>query len=337
MFKKIWIVTIIIFALFLLGAAGLAGYVYWDLSTALASQEKEVVFRVSEGENIDIVTKNLNEKNLLRDTLLFPLYLKFTGKDKQIKTGIYSLSPSMNISQIAEALASGKTKEVWFTIPEGWTAKQIAEELAQKEIVTKDDFLNEVNSGKFDYAFLADKPEDKNLEGYLFPDTYKVEVGSTAHQVIEKMLDNFQNKLNANMLATIKNNGLTVFQTVILASIIEKEARADADRRLVSGVFKNRLTLDMPLESCATLQYILGTTNSFLTYEETQMDNPYNTYKNMGLPPGPISNPGLESLRAAVYPKETDYLYFLSDKDGNLYFSETYWEHLAKREQYLGE
>jgi UPF0755 protein len=336
MLKKIFIGLVIFFAIVLVGATSLAGYVFWDISTPLSKQEKEVVFRVSEGQNLTEVAQNLHKENLIRSPLIFQMWFKFKNLDNQIKAGIFSLSPTMKMSEIADALISGKTKQVWFTIPEGWTIKQIAEELEKKKIVTAKEF-GEALKEKYDYQFLADKPAEAGLEGYLFPDTYKVEVGTSAKEIISKMLANFDQKLSAAMRAEAKRINMSIFEIVTLASIIEKEAPAESDRRLISGVFHNRLKMGMPLESCATLQYSTGIAKRYLSYEETQMDDPYNTYKYQGLPPTPIGNPGLESLRAAVYPKETTYLYFLSDENGNTYFSETYAEHLAKREQYVGE
>jgi UPF0755 protein len=184
--------------------------------------------------------------------------------------------------------------------------------------------------------FLKDAPADADLEGFLFPDTYRVFKNATAEDIVQKLLDNFNDKLTLDLRTDIAKQGKSIFDVITMASIIEKEVKSPEDMKIVSGIFWQRTGDSYPLESCATLAYILGVNKKQYTYEDTKINSPYNTYQNAGLPPGPICNPGLAAIQAAIYPQTTDYHYFLTRPDtGATIFSKTYQEHLRNKAKYL--
>lgn len=226
---------------------------------------------------------------------------------------------------------------------EGWRNADIAKELAILDLVNIPQFTAAAKldySGKFD--FLSDKPQSTDLEGYLYPDTYRVYASSTADEIIMKMLTNFDNKLTPQMRADIKSQGKTINEIITMASLIEKEAPISYrtgkldDAKIVSGIFWNRIKSGQALQSCATLAYVLGINKSQYSEADTKIDSPYNTYENPGLPPGPIANPGILAIEAAIYPIKTNYNYFLTPSGSQeLIFARTYEEHLQNKNKYL--
>ncbi|HMB66069.1 MAG TPA: endolytic transglycosylase MltG, partial [Patescibacteria group bacterium] len=237
-------------------------------------------------------------------------------------------------------------------IIEGWDTNDIAEHLERKGLASKEEFLQTVgrpqknynltgSSFGFaelsdDYGFLKSKPDSYGLEGYLFPDTYEVYKDASAKEAVVKMLNNFDKKLTEKMKKDIQERGRTVHEIITMASLAEKEAQTEEEMKIVAGIFWDRINQEKPLQSCATLAYALGKDKVQYSGLDTNIDSPYNTYKHKGLPPTPISNPGLQAIKAAIYPKETDYQYFLSPvgSDKTL-FSKTYREHQRKKAKYV--
>ena len=214
-------------------------------------------------------------------------------------------------------------------IPEGYELREIAQTLEKNGIVTASEFYDTMLTADFNYSFLKDVPKNEHyLEGYLFPATYDFTKDMSAETVINTMLKRFEKMLKAEYLKDIEKSGLTLRETVILASVIEREAAKDSERAKVSSVFYNRLKINMPLQSCATVEYILEERKGVLSVQDTKIVSPYNTYLNYGLPIGPIASPGEESFKAAIYPEKTDYLYFVADGTGGHTFSKTYDQHL---------
>lgn len=243
-------------------------------------------------------------------------------------------------------------------ILEGWTNSDIAKYFESEGKWPSAKFLEVAGLPRVDYrnnkkvpalkdwstefSFLSDKPEYYGLEGYLFPDTYRIYASSTVADVIEKMLDNFDDKLTAKMRADIKKQGKSIYEIVTMASIIEKEAPINyqkddnRDARIISGIFWNRLKIGQGLQSDATLSYIFGDNNPAHSGKDLEVDSPYNTYKYRGLPPGPICNPGILAIEAAIYPIQTDYYYFLTPLGKNeVVYAHNYEEHLKNKYQYL--
>ena len=186
-----------------------------------------------------------------------------------------------------------------------------------------------------DFSFLSDKPKNLSLEGYLFPDTYEVKKGAGSEDIIKKILNNFDKKLNSDLRTEIKNQGKSIFEIITIASLIEKEVRTFEDKKLVSGVLWKRLESNMPLQVDATIAYITEKKTTKVLKTDTQIDSLYNAYKYSGLPLGPICNPGIESIKAAIYPENSEYWYYLSTPEGETIFSRTLEEHNIAKAKYL--
>jgi len=243
--------------------------------------------------------------------------------------------------EVRQERLTAKAPQNSITFLEGWNNRDIAQYLEKNQITSSADFL--VGAKKFDasnYPDLASKPQTQDLEGFLFPDTYFIPKNPPADKnisevIIKKALDNFTQKITPEMLAQAQNQNMSLYQIITLASIIEKESGGNQDdRKTIAGVFYNRLKAGMPLESDATVSFI--TDASPISGADTQIDSPYNTYKYKGLPPGPICNPGLNSILAALYPAASDYFYFLTiPQTGRAVFAVTYDEHLKNKAEYL--
>jgi UPF0755 protein len=240
----------------------------------------------------------------------------------------------MSTYQIAKKMAQGNVIKNTIVILEGWDEADIAHYLEEKNICSKKEFTELVNvdySGKF--LFLKDKPKTADLEGYLFPDTYEVSKNPDCKEVILAMLSNFDKKLTEDMRSQIQKQGKSIFDVVIMASIIEKEVRIESDKKMVSSILWKRISINMPLQVDATVNYITGKSDPSVLIKDTKIDSPYNTYKYRGLPMGPISNPGIGSILAAMNPVKTDYLFYLSN--GATYYSKTLDEHNEAKAKYL--
>lgn len=288
------------------------------------SQNKTpVIFVVNNGEGVKEIASNLKKQGLIRDAVVFfILATKVEGIDKQIQAGDFRLNPSMSAQDIASSLTHG-TLDIWVTIPEGLRSDEIANLLKNKMP---------------NYETSWQTALEQN-EGYLFPDTYLFPRGADINQIITILKDNFQNKYDS--VVNTKTTNLTEGQTIVLASIIEREAKFAEDRPLAASVFINRLNIGMALGSDPTIQYALGYQDDTktwwkkdLTIDDLAIKSPYNTRLNAGLPPGPISNPGLEAIKAALDPAKTDYLYFFADGKGQLHFATTLQGHQANIQKY---
>lgn len=338
------IALIIVSLILIIGAAGLY-YVKTLFEPVMLDYSGDTISVViPKGSTPVEIAEILEEKDLIKNKLIFELYVKYTGDDRSLKAGNFELSKDMDLKEIIQLLVKGNTiiESVRFTIPEGYNVKQIAERLSEQGLVNKDIFLKLVKEGNFDFDFIKQIPENKNieykLEGFLFPETYEVKKGATEEEIITKMLSQFQKEWKLEWNEIMEEKGMTLHQMVSLASIIEREVVVDKERPIVAGVFYNRLRDSWRLESCATVQFVLGKQREVITYADLEIDSPYNTYQNDGLPPGPIGNPGRKSLEAVVYPEEHDYYFFVTKKDnsGEHYFSKTLTEHLNNDAQSRG-
>jgi len=322
-----FLVTILFFAVF-----------FWQgiyLPKDKNSQEY-LTFTIRRGEGVKTIAQNLEKEKLIKWSWFFVIYNFLTCNTPRLQAGTYLLSPSMNIPEIVEKFIKGEVIKEKITILEGWSIKDIAEYLEEKGILKKEDFEKSIKKDfSNEFEFLKEKPKDASLEGYLFPDTYEVKLGESAEEIIRKMLKNFDRKITPDLREEIKKQNKTIFEILILASLLEKEVKTKEDKELVAGILWKRLENKMPLQVDATITYITGKKTTKISIEETQIDHPYNTYKYLGLPPGPICNPGLESILAALYPKKSDYWYYLSAPDGKTIFSKTLQEHNIAKAKYL--
>jgi UPF0755 protein len=307
-----------IFSLFFLIAILFITAIYFPLEENSTTQK---VVNIPSGTNAKEIVDVLEKNEIIRkNNYTFRILIKLSKLEDKLKFGEYNLSPSMNMLQILDKLVKGEVIVYKITIPEGYTCTQIAELLDKKEIAEKETFLK----------LLEDR--EKSLEGYLFPDTYEVPKQYGAENMVKVMLSNFNQIAIENKLTDkAEEIGFSMEEIIILASIIEKESKFIEERRRVSSVFHNRLKKDMKLQSCATIQYILEEPKEKLDESDLKIDSTYNTYLYKGLPPGPISNPGLDSIMAALEPAEEDYLYFVLGENGRHIFSKTYQEHLKNK------
>ncbi len=299
----------------------------------------EVTFVVKPGQSLIGISQSLEELGLVADGEVFRRFVQYSGFDEDIQAGAYLLRRNMTMEEIMLQLQRGLLPTVTVTIPEGWRAEQIARELEEKGVTSAEAFLELVQAGSEEWPFLADRPAGsaRGLEGFLFPDTYQFPRNTEPETVIEIMLRNFDWRFSGELRDMAEERGLTVFEVVTLASIVEREAAVAEERPTIASVFWNRLEASMPLQADPTVQYALGCHPETgecwqqLTREQLNaVQSPYNTYLNPGLPPGPICNPGLASIRAVLEPAETNYYYFVALEDGKHVFSETYEEHLRQ-------
>ena len=323
------IALLVLIAVVLAAGVGFCGNLAYRDINGLDGDGKSYVIDVPAGAGASKVATLLSNRGIIKYPTLFKLY---AGNKYMFQQGRHSVSTSMTYDELLETFGSyaegGVGEQVEVVIPEGYELVQIAELLEQNGLTTKDEFLNEVNYGEFDYDFVAQIPREENrLEGYLYPATYQIYPGTSAHDIVLMMLSAF----NSNVMPVYNASGTTdtVDYIVTMASVIEREAANESEMKTVSSVFNNRLYEGRQLESCATVQYILHERKTVLSVEDTEIDSPYNTYKYKGLPIGPISSPGLAAIKAALYPIDTDYMYFVADPSG----SKNYEEHNEKIEQ----
>lgn len=306
------------------------GYVYGLTQPVSTGTSEPELFIVKQGMAASEIAVALHSKGLIKSAPLFRALVLAQGLDNSLQAGEYAFTKNMKPQQIITMLAKGEVAYRQFTIPEGFTIEQIAKLLEDKKFVSGAKF-KEAARKYAPYDFMAGSENiSYNAEGFLFPDTYRVSRGISEEELLRMLVDQFNVKLSPEMRSRAAERGLSVREVIILASLVEKEAQVEKDRPVIAGVFLNRIKKSMPLQSCATIQYILGYPKAELTIQDTEIPSPYNTYQNPSLPPGPIANPGIASINAVLYPAETEYLYFVADKNGNHHFSKTYEEHLAE-------
>jgi len=337
-----------ILLLIVIGLSGL-GYFYFGLNSLNSNSDEKVYFVIESGQGVNEISSNLFDADLITDKLIFETYLWLRDWEGNLKAGEYRPAKNLNIRALVNILRRGQTtKEIDMKIIEGWTIDDLAEYLERKNIADKEEFFNLVDDGvkfiadnKTDYPFLSElllrtnlEPEI-SLEGYLFPDTYKIYADATAEDIVKKMLDNFKTKVIGEIQEEIEKQGKTIDEVVILASIVEKEVAKYEDRRMVADIFLKRLEIGMPLQSDATINYVTKKGTTRPSYNDLEVDSRYNTYQNKGLPPGPINSPSLSSIKAVVFPLKNDYYFFLTDKEGRIYYGRNIEEHKQNRWKYL--
>jgi UPF0755 protein len=295
----------------------------------------EQPFTVNAGESVDSVANRLEEVGLIRDAGALRSYLIYSGLDTTIQSGEYKLSTKLSAIEIARELQDATPEEVTFVILPGWRMEEVAASLPTSGLlITPDEFLNAARQPYSDYDFLAGAA---TTEGFLYPDAYIVPRGVTVDLFVNGLLRNFGLHLTRELTNEFERRGLTIYQAVTLASLVEREAVHDEEKPMIASVYLNRYAINMKLDADPTVQYALGYSlvqqswwTSPLTLIDLQVNSPYNTYLNVGLPPTPIANPSMEALRAVAFPAESKYLYFRAkcDDSGFHDFSETFDEHL---------
>lgn len=317
---------------------GFAGLNWWKTNTQAPSNDPTAQrFVIPKGFSASQIGNKLHDQGLIKNALAFKFYVQLVGAQTKVQAGEYDLSANLTLSELVDGLTQGPD-EVWVTIPEGLRR----EEIVEKFVNAFDLEGNQANI--FRVGFLESSETE---EGYLFPDTYLFPKTAQASGVVDKMLGTFDMRTDEEIEEGIVSSGRTLKEVITLASIIERESRSNAERPIVSGILLKRLDADWPLQADASVQYAVANTRcsgktecnwwQVLRGPDLEIDSPYNLYKRRGLPPGPIANPGLESIRAAVFPEESSYWYYLHDESGNIHYAPTLEEHNENVRKFLGK
>lgn len=305
------------FLLVVLAVLGAVGLFWWRDAIAAAdpADRTPMTFVVKRGEGVKSIAARLAADGLIRSPTGFYLLVKMMRIDGDLQAGDFRLNPAMEATAIARELTHG-TLDVWVTTIEGWRVEEVAAKLTKELDIPESEFVKVAR------------------EGYMFPDTYLMPRDATAGAVADLFFTTFDRKVDEKLRSDAKKTGLSFDDVMTLSSIVEREGRTDEDRPVIAGILLKRLANDWPLQADATLQYALGYQGGEkswwkkgLTEEDKKVRSPYNTYGNTGLPPRPIANPGLASIKAVIYPKETDYWYYLHAPDGSVYYAKTLEEH----------
>lgn len=350
--KKI-VFSIIFVGILLILIVGIVGYNY--ITTALkpldSNNQTTVEVEIPMGSSTKRIAEILEEETIIKDATVFNYYMK-TKNASDFQAGFYEFSPSMELDQVIATLEAGGTsaplsEDNKILVKEGAMVAEIAQEFSEKTDYTEQEFLSVIADVTFIDKLAADFPElitedlkqedlyYYRLEGYLFPATYDILSDYTVEDLIYEMVRK-TNEVIKPYLTEIKESGMTVHQVLTLASLVEKEGVSYEDRQMIADVFLNRLETDMAIQSDISILYALGEHKEFVTYADTEVDSPYNLYVNKGLGPGPFNNPGEDAIKAVLDPIETDYYYFLADLEtGEVYFAETYEEHLELSDKYI--
>jgi UPF0755 protein len=291
---------------------------------------------IEEGESATQIAAKLHEQQVITSATLFRFLSWVQGRQEDFKPGYYTFYTGMHYGEVFAVLEAGSNNLVRLTIPEGLTVEQTADRVAQVTTISAAEFMQAAGSGDYKVPVIPPERQD-NLEGCLFPKTYELAVNESAREVVETLLNQFEAETSNLDWESAGNLGVSPYQTVIIASLIEREVVLDDERPLVAAVIYNRLRKDMLLQIDATVQYALPEWKDVLTYEDLETPSPYNTYLHKGLPPAPICNPGLASIEAALNPAEVDYLYYVATGDGGHFFTADYNEFLRVKEEVQGQ
>lgn len=318
-------------AVLFLGAAGVALYLHPVLwAPAVSGHLQDQGFLIHRGMSVTQIADSLQHRAFIRNRNHFLLAAKITGWGNQLKAGKYEITPGMTHLELLRLFRSGKVVQVRVTLPEGKTSEDYAEILQRALQIDKAEFLALVEDSNFARKLGVNAPR---LEGYLYPDTYQFYWGATAAEVVAVLVQELQRRLDDSLRVQMRARGMTLHEVLTLASIVEGEAVIDSERATIAAVYHNRLQQGILLQADPTIQYAVPGPPRRLLFKDLEIDSPYNTYRYAGLPPGPVNNPGIESIRAALNPAPVQYIYFVARGDGSHRFSYTLEQHLqAKRE-----
>lgn len=321
----------ILFVLILL----MAGVYFYDFDrVGLHGTAMVDVPRNSTGRDI---ADTLEKKGVIRSSTLFRLYSRILGSGKSLQSGTYKMKQGMTVKEAMTKLRSGMTESVFVTVPEGYTVHQIAALLDEAGVKGADDFEGEAASyGPLKYQY-GPLPVSVKAEGFLFPDTYNIPKEYTARQICDMMYKRTDDMLTPEIRKKAQAKHLTLHDLMTLASMVEREARFKEDQEPIASVMLKRLSIGMPLQIDATIQYALGSPKAELTIQDTRIDSPYNTYTHKGLPPGPIGSPGMDAIEAVLDAEPGEYLYYVAQPDGHHIFTKSYEEHQAETENIYGK
>ena len=351
--KLVAIIALVFLLLFSIGGFVAFSYIKSALEPVDPDSTEEVSVEIPMGSGVTAISNILEESGIVKSASIFKYYAKFKN-ESSFQAGNYSMTKAMTLDEIIESLKTGKLyREPVFTItvPEGLTLEQISKVIEKKTSYTAEEFMEKVTDEAFIQTMMAAYPDlltpeilGENvryaLEGYLYPATYPFYVENpTLDEIVKTMISSMNDMVlgykEGYGAIQIQGKPMTVHQFITFASLLEEEATATTDRETIASVFYNRLDIDMPLQTDPTVLYSLGEHKDRVLYKDLEVEDPYNTYKNKGLTPGPIASPGKSSLEAAISPSTTEYLYFLADKEGKNHFAKTYEEHLSNVSKYI--
>lgn len=320
------------------------------------TQSPAVFYSLQKGTGYKNIAEDLKRQKIINSPLFFKFYVLISGSYSKLQAGNYELSQSMSVAQIVKKFVKGDIVKNKITVIEGWSVKDIAKYLEEKNLYSAKDFLDltikdwnqdqstcktsaRPSTQNFEcsgFPFLKDRPKNSSLEGYIFPDTYYVAENSSPKELLNSTLSNFDKKLSSDLREEIARQNKSIFKIITMASMLEKEVKTLEDKKIVSDILWKRIKEGIPLQIDATVNYVTGKSDAKVSIKDSQIDSMYNTYKYYGLPLGPISNPGMDSILAAIYPEESSYWYYLSaDGNGQTIFSKTLDEHNEARLKYF--
>lgn len=329
----------IILVLLIIGGLGVAYfYNWWAVKAVNPSDETPILVEIEEGSGTAAIAGTLDEAGVIRDKIVFRAQSRIRHKDGTYVAGTYEFNKTMNMFQIMDMISAGETTGLHFQILDGQTIDKVADQLAEEGVIDQADFYYEVEHGTFDYPFMSLLPEGPTrLEGFLYPDTYTLPLDATAHDVIDAMLADFDRHMTEEgIYDQVAAAGTDLYTVIIKASIAQREAGSAEEMPNVVSVINNRVTIGMPLQMDSIIAYIQKEDKIRATYSDIAVEADYNPYVNYGLPPWPICAPGMDAIKAALSPAETDYLYFVAspEMDGTNRYSKTYEEFLADKAEF---
>ena len=305
------------------------------------TSETRLALKIEAGMSVQDIAQELSDRGIIRSPSAFTLYTKLHGKETALQAGKFVLRPSMNVSELVEVLQDGKAEEMIITIPEGFTVKQIDELLAEKGVMEEGEIMSclvDCDFSSFDYLPSGEGQADRGgrLEGYLFPETYYVNIEEFVPKFfLERMMTTFRRRVLETFPDKFVDSKRSLHEIITMASLLEKEARTDEERPVVAGILWKRYDAGLGLGVDATVRYILNKPTGAITTGDLNTNNPYNTRKFKGLPPGPIASPGEASIRAALFPQKSPYWYYLHGSDGQIHYAETNEEHNLNKFEYI--
>ncbi|MBU0646091.1 endolytic transglycosylase MltG [Patescibacteria group bacterium] len=333
---------LLILALLIVGAVMLGSFVWDAYLIAPGPEAQEVEFTIEPGQSVETIAINLKEADLIKGETPFKLYTKWAKAESALQAGIFTLQTGMSYSRLVSELSRAEAAEVQVTIPEGYTLKQIGKAVREQlPQITEAEWLAVTGAEtplRASASVLSTLPEDQGLEGYLFPDTYRFREDADAETVAATMLSTLKRRLAENEIVDLNVlfiDDLTWHEVLTLASIVEKEVRTEESMKNVADIFLKRLRIGMALQADSTVNYLTGGDSPGVSLEDTKIDSPYNTYQRVGLPPGPISNPGLQAIDAVLKPTENNWYYFLTSEEGEVFYAQTFDQHVINKNKYL--
>lgn len=320
---------------------GMGGSVAYYHSPNQVKEVQEEVIEIRPGDTGAEIADHLYNKGLIHSTTAFRIALRVNGVMDKLQVGYYQMPNNLSLAEVIGKLQQGNVKTIRVTIPEGFNIREIASRLEEQGLGSSGVFLQEAQEFVPYIYMYGPKPVQYREEGFLFPATYDIPVNASPRDIqammAKEMNEKLMKELEPRLSEFLKAHNMSLYDFVVLSSLVEKEALLDEDRPLIAAAFLKRLQIHMPLQSCASIEYLLGTRKAVLSLADVQIDSPYNTYLNEGLPPGPIANPGMKSMLAVLDAQDTENIFFVADTNGRHHFSKTYEEHLQKIESIYGQ